>query len=189
MAWVEKDHNDQVSTTLLCAGSPNTRPGCPEPHPAWPQMPPATGKEMGCWLNSGHSDPQAPHGCLVWAVCIPWRYGTVWGRFFTECAACWREAKENMLEFLPQTFDTIRTDSEYISKLHSKIRVSLYDQDKISPYLPHTPLPFKYVIMLQSPLFQRLQTDQQNLPVTFNLGLWLTSLWQSLITLSHIVFH
>jgi len=48
MAWVEKDHNDQVSTTLLCAGSPNTRPGCPEPHPAWPQMPPATGKEMGC---------------------------------------------------------------------------------------------------------------------------------------------
>jgi len=32
MTWVEKDHNDhQVSTPLLCAGSPTTRPGCPEP--------------------------------------------------------------------------------------------------------------------------------------------------------------
>ena len=37
MAWIEKDHNDHlVSTPLLCAGSPTTRPGCPEPHPAWP---------------------------------------------------------------------------------------------------------------------------------------------------------
>jgi len=36
MAWVEKDHNDHpVSTPLLCAGSPTTRQGCPEPHPAW----------------------------------------------------------------------------------------------------------------------------------------------------------
>ena len=36
MAWVEKDHNDHlVSIPLLCAGSPTTRPGCPEPHPAW----------------------------------------------------------------------------------------------------------------------------------------------------------
>ena len=25
---------------LLCAGSPTTSPGCPEPHPAWPWMPP-----------------------------------------------------------------------------------------------------------------------------------------------------
>jgi len=34
MAWVEKDHNDhRVSTPLLCAGLPTTRPGCPEPHP------------------------------------------------------------------------------------------------------------------------------------------------------------
>ena len=32
MAWVEKDHNDLlVSAPLLCAGSPTTRPGCPEP--------------------------------------------------------------------------------------------------------------------------------------------------------------
>ena len=30
MAWVEKDHNDhRVSTPLLCAGLPTTRPGCP----------------------------------------------------------------------------------------------------------------------------------------------------------------
>ena len=36
-AWIEKDHNDhRVSTPLLCAESPTTRPGCPEPHPAWP---------------------------------------------------------------------------------------------------------------------------------------------------------
>jgi len=36
MAQVEKDHNDHlVSTPLLCAGLPTTRPGCPEPHPAW----------------------------------------------------------------------------------------------------------------------------------------------------------
>ena len=37
MAWVEKDHNDHlISTPLLSAGLPTTRPGCPEPHPAWP---------------------------------------------------------------------------------------------------------------------------------------------------------
>jgi len=48
----EKDHKDHlVSTPLLCAGSPTTRPGCPEPHPAWPWMPPM-----------GH--PQPP-----WATC------------------------------------------------------------------------------------------------------------------------
>ena len=36
MAWDEKDHKDNlVSTSLLCAESPTTRPGCPEPHPAW----------------------------------------------------------------------------------------------------------------------------------------------------------
>ena len=41
MAWVEKNHNDHlVSTPLLCAESPTSRPGCPEPHPAWPWMPP-----------------------------------------------------------------------------------------------------------------------------------------------------
>ena len=44
MACVEKEHNDHpVPTPLLCAGSPTTRPGCPEPHPAWPWMPPGMG--------------------------------------------------------------------------------------------------------------------------------------------------
>ena len=44
MAWVEKDHSDhRVSAPLLCAGSPTTTPGCPEPHPAWPSMPPGMG--------------------------------------------------------------------------------------------------------------------------------------------------
>jgi len=37
MAWGEKDHNDhRVSTPLLCAGFPTTRPGCTEPHLVWP---------------------------------------------------------------------------------------------------------------------------------------------------------
>jgi len=50
MAWVEKDHNDHVvSTPLLCAGSPTTRPGCPEPHPAWPWMPPGMGHPQPPW--------------------------------------------------------------------------------------------------------------------------------------------
>jgi len=31
MAWVEKHHDDHVvSTFLLCAGSPATKPGCSE---------------------------------------------------------------------------------------------------------------------------------------------------------------
>jgi len=35
MAWVEKDLKDYlVSTPLPWAGSPTTRPGCPEPHSA-----------------------------------------------------------------------------------------------------------------------------------------------------------
>jgi len=46
IAWVEKDHNDhRVSTPLLCAGSPTTSPGCPEPHPAWPGIPPRMGTQ------------------------------------------------------------------------------------------------------------------------------------------------
>ena len=53
MAWVEKNYNDHlVSTPLLSAGSPTTRPGCPEPHAAWPWMPP------------GMRHPQPP-----WAAC------------------------------------------------------------------------------------------------------------------------
>ena len=44
MAWVEKDHNDhRVSTPLLRAGLPTTRPGCPEPHLTWPWILPRMG--------------------------------------------------------------------------------------------------------------------------------------------------
>ena len=43
MSGVEKDHNDQVSTSLLCSGLPTNRPGCPEPHLVWPWMPPGWG--------------------------------------------------------------------------------------------------------------------------------------------------
>ena len=40
MVWVEKHLKDHlVSTPLQCAGSPTTRPGCPEPHPAWVAKP------------------------------------------------------------------------------------------------------------------------------------------------------
>jgi len=31
------------SNPLLCAGSPTSSPGCPEPHPAWPGMPAGMG--------------------------------------------------------------------------------------------------------------------------------------------------
>ena len=65
--WVEKDHSDHlVSTPLLCAGSPLTRPGCPEPHPVWPWMPPG----MGVWelLN---------HGLNLWL--------TSWGECWVSC--------------------------------------------------------------------------------------------------------
>ena len=30
MTWIVKDHNDLVSTPMLCAESPTTGPGCPE---------------------------------------------------------------------------------------------------------------------------------------------------------------
>ena len=52
-AWVEKDHSDHpFPTPLLCAGLPTSRPGCPEPHPAWP------------WMPAGMGHPQPP-----WATC------------------------------------------------------------------------------------------------------------------------
>jgi len=40
------------SNPLLCAGSPTSSPGCPEPHPAWP------------WMPAGMGHPQPP-----WATC------------------------------------------------------------------------------------------------------------------------
>ena len=35
------------SNPLLCAGSPTSSPGCPEPRPAWPRMPPGMGHPQG----------------------------------------------------------------------------------------------------------------------------------------------
>jgi len=59
MAWVEKDYNDhQVSTPLLCAGSPTTRPGCPEPHPDWPWMPPGIGLPQPPWASHPNMSQQ-----------------------------------------------------------------------------------------------------------------------------------
>jgi len=40
MAWVEKDKNNHLVSTPVGAGLPTSRPGCPEPHPALPWMPP-----------------------------------------------------------------------------------------------------------------------------------------------------
>jgi len=39
------------SNPLLCAGSPTTSPGCPEPHPAWPWMPPGMGHPQPPWAT------------------------------------------------------------------------------------------------------------------------------------------
>jgi len=55
---LKKDHNDHlVSTPLLCAGSPTTRPGCPEPHPAWPWMPPGMGHPQPHWATCSSAAP------------------------------------------------------------------------------------------------------------------------------------
>ena len=48
MTWVEKDvKHCLVSTPLLCAGLPTAKPGCPEPHPAWPWVPPEHSTSLG----------------------------------------------------------------------------------------------------------------------------------------------
>jgi len=77
MAWIEKDHNDHlVSTPLLCAGSPTTRPGCPEPHPAWithTMMDRCIAKFFSRWRepnttntsSSGRSSLEMPHKPLL----------------------------------------------------------------------------------------------------------------------------
>jgi len=40
------------SNPLLCAGSPTSTPGCPEPHPAWPGMPAGMGHPQPPWTKS-----------------------------------------------------------------------------------------------------------------------------------------
>ena len=63
MAWVEKDH--RVSTPLLWAGSPTTRPGCPEPHPAWPSMPPGMGYPQPPWATCSSASPPSVKNVLL----------------------------------------------------------------------------------------------------------------------------
>jgi len=91
MAWVEKDHNNHlVSTPLPCAGLATTSPGCPEPHPAWPWMPPGMGHPQPPWAAcSVHHHPlgeklppdilpESPLGTVVddlWVSQVPW---TAW---------------------------------------------------------------------------------------------------------------
>jgi len=68
MAWIEKNLKDHVvSASLLCPGSPTTRPGCPEPHPAWP------------WIPPGMGHPQPP-----WATCSSWWHAKYIFLYFTE---------------------------------------------------------------------------------------------------------
>jgi len=57
-AWVEKDHNHhQVSTLLLWAGSPTTRPGCPEQHRVSSWMPPGMGNPQPHWATCSSASP------------------------------------------------------------------------------------------------------------------------------------
>jgi len=84
MAWVEKDLKDHwVSTPLLCAELPTTRPGCPNPYPAW------------SWMPSGMGHPQPP-----WATCSNKH----------KCVTCefsngmYRIAIKNLVTSLYQTF-------------------------------------------------------------------------------------
>ena len=60
MKWIIESRNglgwkrpqcSSSSNPLLCAGSPTTRPGCSEPHPAWPWMPPGMGHPQLSWAT------------------------------------------------------------------------------------------------------------------------------------------
>jgi len=94
MAWVEKDHNDhRVSAPLLRAGSPTTRPGCPEPHPAWPWMPPGMGHPQPPWATMSGG---LGVGSIVWQRC--WHKGTSGGPL-RQSALCTRKKKHGKKPF------------------------------------------------------------------------------------------
>ena len=59
MAWVEKDLKDHgVSTPpAKCTGSPTSRPGCAEPHPAWAPMPPGMRHPQPPWAAGSSVSP------------------------------------------------------------------------------------------------------------------------------------
>jgi len=58
-----------VSTSLLCAGSPTSRPGCPEPRPAWPWVPPGMGHPQPPWAPCSSVSPPCNLHC--WIYCLP----------------------------------------------------------------------------------------------------------------------
>ena len=69
MAWVEKDYNAHlVSTHLLCAGLPTIRTGCPEPHPAWPWMPPGMGHPQPPWATCSSVSPPSEEKTSIYLL-------------------------------------------------------------------------------------------------------------------------
>ena len=69
MQRVAKDHNDHlVWTPLPQAGSPTTRPGCPEPHPAWPKPPLSVRRRIALQVTLGNSNGLEE---LVWCTVTP----------------------------------------------------------------------------------------------------------------------
>ena len=52
------------SNPLLCAGSPTSRPGCPEPHPVWPWMPAGMGHPQPLWAACSSHLHFVVSGCL-----------------------------------------------------------------------------------------------------------------------------
>jgi len=108
MAWVEKDHKDhRVSTPLNCAGSPTTRPGCPEPHPAWPWS------LQGSVIHSllGQPDPVGHHAAaahpLAWGIDNQLFFiSTNWLLFSSDCCCVYSifvppgKCGESLLQYL-----------------------------------------------------------------------------------------
>ena len=101
-AWVEKDHNDHpVSTPLLCAGSPTTRPGCPVPHPAWPWMPPGMGHPQPPWATS---DVQQRPWLLKkqWPV---WNFRGIWLQ--RSVVVCFISYYAHIIAHMPLAFSSL----------------------------------------------------------------------------------
>jgi len=126
MAWVEKDHNDHwVSIPLLCAGSPNTRPGCPEPHPAWPWMPPGMGHPQPPWATCSSASPVFTNKLVILLI-IHWYLtclvsgGMLERRFFINSVCiifCWWSSIKWLF---------IKQMQERSKCIHSKFKISFF---------------------------------------------------------------
>jgi len=55
--WPGLKKTTMFQPPLLCAGSPTSRPGCPEPHPAWPWMPAGMGHPQPPWATCSSASP------------------------------------------------------------------------------------------------------------------------------------